>query len=73
MKTIFVTKNKSKLRGDARYHPHQNLLSSRLLCKNLQITLYKIAVLSVVLCGYETWSLTLREKQRLRVSEKRAL
>jgi hypothetical protein len=27
----------------------------------------------VVLCGYETWSLTLREKHRLRVFENRML
>ena len=27
----------------------------------------------VVLCGYETWSLTLREERRLRVSENRML
>jgi len=29
--------------------------------------------LSVALCGYETWSLTLREERRLRVFENRVL
>jgi hypothetical protein len=34
------------------------------------ISIYKIIVLPVVLYECETWSLTLREKQRLRVFEK---
>jgi hypothetical protein len=33
----------------------------------------KTVILSVVLYGSETWSLTLREEQRLRVSENRVL
>jgi hypothetical protein len=33
----------------------------------------KVIILPVVLYGYETWSLTLREKPRLRVFEKRVL
>jgi hypothetical protein len=31
--------------------------------------MYKTIILPVVLCGYETWSLTVREEQRLRVFE----
>jgi hypothetical protein len=34
---------------------------------------YKTIILPVVLYGYETWSLTLREKHRLRVFENRLL
>jgi hypothetical protein len=49
------------------YHSVQNLLSSRLLLKNLKIRIYKTMILPVVLYGCETWSLTLREKHRLRV------
>ena len=45
----------------------QNLLSSRLLSKNLKIKIYRTIILSVVLYGCETWSLTLREERRLRV------
>jgi hypothetical protein len=30
-------------------------------------------ILPVVLCGYETWSLTLREEHRLRVFENRVV
>jgi hypothetical protein len=41
----------------------QNLLPSRLIYK-------KAVILPVVLYGYETWSLTLREEHRLRVFEK---
>jgi hypothetical protein len=35
--------------------------------------LKKTVILSVVLYGFETWSLTLREEQRLRVFENRVL
>jgi hypothetical protein len=51
----------------------QNLLSSRLLSKNKKIRVYRTIILPVVLYGCETWSLTLREEQRLRVFENRGL
>jgi hypothetical protein len=53
--------------GKACYHSVQNLLSSRLLSKNLKIRIYKTIILLVVLYGCKTWSLTLREEHRLRV------
>jgi hypothetical protein len=59
--------------GNTCYRSGQNLLSSRLLPKNLKIRIYKIIVLPVVLHGCETWSLTLREEHRLRVLENRML
>jgi len=53
---------KSILRsGNACYHSVQNLLSFRLLSKNLKIKIYRTRNLPVVLYGCETWSLTLRE------------
>ena len=51
----------------------QNLLSSRLLSKNLKIKIYRTIILPVVLYGCETRSLTLREERRLRVFENRVL
>jgi len=51
----------------------QNLLSSSLLSKDLKIKIYRTIILPVVLCGYETWSLTLRKEHRLRVFENRVL
>ena len=51
----------------------QNLLSSSLLSKNLKIKIYRTINLHVVLYGFGTWSLTLREEHRLRVFENRAL
>jgi hypothetical protein len=48
-------------------------LSTRLITKKSKIKIYKTVNLPVVLHGYETWSLTLREEQRLRVSENRVL
>jgi hypothetical protein len=51
----------------------QKLLSSRLLSKNIKIRLYRTVVSPVVLYGCETWSLTLREEQRLRVFESRVV
>ena len=47
------------------------LSSFRLLSKNLKIEICKTIILPVVLCGCETWSLTLREECRLRVFENR--
>jgi hypothetical protein len=44
-----------------------------LLSKNLKIRIYKTIILSVVLYGCETWSLTLREEHRLGVFENRVL
>ena len=65
---------KNRLRsGNACYHSVKNLLSSRLLSKNLKINLYRIVILPVVLYGCETWSLTLREERKLRVFENMVL
>jgi hypothetical protein len=59
--------------GDACYHLAQNLLSSHLLSQNMKIKIYKTIVLPVVLHGYETWSVTLREEHRRRAFENRML
>jgi len=54
---------KSRLMSrNACYHSVQNLLSSRLLSKNLKIKRNRTIILSVVLYGCETWSLSLRGK-----------
>jgi len=64
----------SRLRsGNACYHSVQYLLSSRFLSKNLKIKMYRTIILRVVFYGCETWSLTLREKRKLRVFENRVL
>jgi hypothetical protein len=59
--------------GNACYYFVQNLLSSRLMSKNLKIKIYKTVILPVVLYGCETWSLTLGEEHRLGVFENRVL
>jgi hypothetical protein len=59
--------------GTACSYSVQNLLSSRLISKNLKTEIYKTVILPVVLYGCETWSVTLREEHRLRVSENRVL
>jgi hypothetical protein len=59
--------------GNACYHLVQNLLSSRLLSKNMNVRIYKTIILSVVLYGCETWSQTVREEHKLRVIENRVL
>jgi hypothetical protein len=51
------------------YHSIQNLLSSRLLFKNVKIRICMTIILPVVLHGCETRSLTLRKKHTLRVFE----
>ena len=52
---------KSRLRsGNTCYHSVQNLLSSRLLSKNLKNKINRTLILLLVLYGCETCSLTLR-------------
>jgi hypothetical protein len=59
--------------GNVCYLWAQNLLSSRLLSKNLRIRIYKTTIFPVVIYGCKTSSLTLREEHRLRVFENRVL
>jgi hypothetical protein len=58
--------------GNACYHSVKNLLSSRLLSKNIKIGIYKSIFLSV-LYGCQPWYLILREEHRLRVFVNRVL
>jgi hypothetical protein len=65
---------KSRLKaGNVCYHSLPNLLSSSLLSKNITIKIFRSIILPVVLYGWETWSLILREEHRLRVFENRVL
>jgi hypothetical protein len=48
-------------------------LSSHLLSNNVNVKIYQTIILPVVLYGCDTWSLTLREENRLRVFENRVL
>jgi len=65
---------KSRLKsGNACYHSVQNLLSSRLLSKNLKTKLYGTIILPVVLYGCEAWSLKLREERKLMMFENMVL
>jgi hypothetical protein len=58
---------KSRLNsGNAYYHSVQSLLSSHLLSRNLKVKIYKTIIVPVLFYGCETWSLTLREENRLR-------
>jgi hypothetical protein len=59
--------------GNACYHSVENLLSSCLISRKVKIKIYKTVVLPVVLYGCETWSLTLREEQKLGVFQNRVL
>jgi hypothetical protein len=65
---------KSRLNsGNACYYSAQNLLSSRLISKNLKMEICKTEILPIVLYGCGTWSLTLWEEHRLRVFQNRVL
>jgi hypothetical protein len=59
--------------GNACYHSVQNLLSSCLLYKSINVRICKAIILPVVLYGCETWSLTLTEGHTLKVFEIRVL
>jgi uncharacterized protein (UPF0548 family) len=52
--------------GNACYHSVQNLMSSRLLSKNVKVRTHETIILPMVLYGRETWSLTLSENRVLR-------
>jgi len=39
-----------------------NLITSSILSKNIKIKIYRTIILSVVLYGYEDWSVILREE-----------
>jgi hypothetical protein len=49
------------------------LRCTNVVSKNTKIKIYRTIILPVVLYGCETWSLTLREKHRLRVFENSVL
>jgi len=55
--------------GNACYHWVQKPLSFTLLSENIKLKIHKTIILPVVSYGSKTWSLTLREERRLRVSE----
>jgi hypothetical protein len=55
------------------YHSVESLSSSHLLSKNLKIKIHKAIILPVVLHGWETWSLTLREENISMVFQNRVL
>ncbi|KAJ4426392.1 hypothetical protein ANN_27206 [Periplaneta americana] len=59
--------------ANACYYSVEKLLSSSLLSKNLKVRIYKTVILLVVLYDCETWTLTLREEQRLRVFENKVV
>jgi hypothetical protein len=48
-------------------------MPSGLLSRNVEVKIYITIILPFVLYGCETWSLTLREENRLRVFEERVL
>jgi uncharacterized protein (UPF0332 family) len=57
--------------GNACYHSIQNLVSSHLLCKKVKIKTHRTIIFLLVLYRHETWSLIVREQQRLQVFENR--
>ena len=59
--------------GNTCCYSEHNLFSSSLISKNIKIKIYKIIIVTIVLYGCKTWSLTLREERRLRVFENRVL
>ena len=65
---------KSRLKsGNVCSHSVQNILSSRILSKNIKIKIYRTIILPVVWYGCVTWSLILRKERRLGVFENRVL
>jgi hypothetical protein len=48
-------------------------LSSGLLSKTIQLKIQRTVILSIVLYGYENWSLTLKEERMLSAFQSKAL
>jgi len=48
-------------------------LSSNFISKSIKIKIYRTIILPVIVYGYETRSLTMREERRLRTFENRVL
>jgi hypothetical protein len=63
------TKSRFKSRNSC-YRSVQNVLSSSLLSRNINIKIHRTIISFVVWYGCETWSLTLRKEWRLTVFEK---
>jgi hypothetical protein len=59
--------------GNACHLSVQNLLSYNFLSINIKIKIHRNIILTVALCGYEIWSLTLGKECRMRVFENRLL
>ena len=62
-------KNQNSIQGEIKSrnaccHWVQELMSSNLLPKNLKIKIYRTIILPIVVYGFKTWSLILREKRR---------
>ena len=51
----------------------KNLLSSSLLSKIIKIKIQRTVILSIILYGYENWSLTLKKEHMLRVFQNKVL
>jgi hypothetical protein len=73
-KVTIAGNKEEKMRGgmksrNAFYLSVQNIVSSSLLFKNIKIKMHRTIIYPVVLYGCEIWSLTLREKRRLRAYE----
>ena len=52
---------------------HRIYVCVQFLSGRIKIKIYRTIILPVVLCGCQTWSLTLREERRLRAFENRVL
>jgi len=58
---------------NACFHSVQNLLSSNVLLRKLKIQAYRTIILPIVLCGCQTWLLTLGEECGLRAFANRVV
>ena len=59
--------------GNVCCHSVKNQLSSSVLTKTIKIEIIRALILSVVLYGYENWSLTLKEEHMLSVFQSKVL
>jgi len=65
--TTLPNQNSERVQTESRLKPGSACYLSSFHLLSVKIQIYRTVILSVVLCGYETWSVTFREERRLMV------
>jgi len=59
--------------GNKGYYAYRHLFNSSLISRTSKLQIYRTLVRPVVICGSESWTLTVEEKRTLAVFEREIL